>query len=109
MPDAILGVPYEASLAVHAASGALAGAISAISVSSGALPDGLSAATDKLRITGTPTATGLFTFKISLTDSPDTVVESGTFTILVRDVANADTGLSAANKNAADIKRLRLA
>lgn len=105
-PDAFLGVAYECSLAT---TGGIAGVISAGSVASGALPTGLTLASNKVIISGTPTATGLFTFTVSLTDSPDTAVASPTLTIRVRDYDDLADGptLDATDRVAASIKKLR--
>jgi Putative Ig domain len=85
LPDAIVGVAYEAGLAVTGN----AAAISAASATSGTLPAGIVCnSTDKVRLTGTPTTAGVYTFKISLTDTPDTAVQSGTFTLTVRAAAD---------------------
>ena len=104
LPPAIYGAPYEAGLAFTGA----ATAVTAGSVTSGALPTGLVVnATDHIRVTGTPTALGTFTFKITLTDTAG-AVQSGTFTIVVRDANRADDLALGTNKAAADIARARL-
>lgn len=73
-PPAFLGEPYEAGLGF--AGGV---AMSALAVNSGSLPTGLSVAgAADSRITGTPTATGTFTF--TLTGGG---VASGSYTIQV--------------------------
>lgn len=77
-PDAVIGVAYEAAIGIKSS----ASVVSAASVSTGALPTGLSVNADHSRITGTPTATGVFTFTLSTTDSAGAVV-SGTYTITV--------------------------
>lgn len=67
LPIAMVGVPYEAALAYSGD----ATPITASSVSSGALPTGLvlDTASPFTRITGTPLVDGLFTFRITLTDT----------------------------------------
>jgi hypothetical protein len=69
-------------------------AITARSVSTGALPPGLVlAAAPDIRITGTPTQAGTFTFTLSYTDTAGAVV-SPTYTLLVLNSAgdNEKTG-----------------
>ena len=102
LPAAIRGAPYEAGLAVTGN----ATAFTAVSISTGALPPGLSLNADRVRITGTPTTNGTFTFTVSLTDTAGAVV-SPSFTIVVRDVDPADAIALGANKAAADIAALR--
>lgn len=104
LPDAILGVPYQAGLATTGATTA----ITAGSVSAGALPAGLVVdATDHVRVTGTPTAKGVFTATITLTDTAGAVASSS-MTLRVRDVTHDDVNsLSAADKVAGDLAKLR--
>lgn len=87
LPDAFVGVAYEAALAFHGN----ASALSAASVSSGALPAGLalSGALPFSKITGTPTAPGTATFKVTLTDGAG-AVQTGNLTIAVRTALSAD-------------------
>ena len=60
-PDGFLGVPYEAGAATSVGTVA-----SAFAVNTGALPTGLAVAgAADNRITGTPTATGVFTFTLT--------------------------------------------
>ena len=76
-PVGFVNVAYEAGIATTGN----ASAITSHSIASGALPPGLIVnATDHLRITGTPTAAGKFTFTIALTDTGGTTT-SGPFTI----------------------------
>jgi large repetitive protein len=104
LPPAILGVPYEAGLAVTGN----ATAFTAATVSTGSLPPGLALAADKVRITGTPTALGSFTFVVTLTDTAGAVA-SPSFTIRVRDeVPGDDASLPTADLVAAHGARLRL-
>jgi hypothetical protein len=78
-PPGFVGVPYEAAIGYLGA----ATAITAASVSTGALPTGLVVnATDHVRITGTPTVAGTFTFTLSMTDTAGAVV-SGSYTITI--------------------------
>lgn len=106
LPDALVGAAYEASLAVTGN----ATAFTAASVSSGALPSSgnLVLNADHVRITGTPKRAdlGTYTFKITLTDTAGGV-QSGTFTLVVRNPTDADAaGLDAAGqRTAADFSR----
>ena len=86
LPDAVVWVPYEAAIAYHGN----ATALSAMSVSAGSLPPGLvvDSALPFCRITGTPTAAGTFTFRVSLTDTAG-VTQSPQYTIRVN-TANID-------------------
>lgn len=84
LPSAQVGVPYEAGLALTGN----ATAVSAVTVTSGSLPPGLSVATD-LRVTGTPTASGKRTFTLNFTDAAG-VQTSGTLTLTVAYPAQAD-------------------
>jgi hypothetical protein len=83
LPDAVVGVAYEAALAYHGN----ASAMSAASISNGALPTGLAidAALPFSRITGTPKGNqaGTYTFKVTLTDTAG-AVQSGSYTLNVR-------------------------
>jgi hypothetical protein len=83
LPNAYLGVAYEAGVAYKGA----ASAVTAQSVASGALPGGLAldtfaSAPGSLRISGTPTALGVFTFTLSVTDTAGAAVSSS-YTITV--------------------------
>lgn len=106
LPDGIAGVPYEAGIAVTGAAGAITAL--ALKGASGALPAGIVCnSSDHVRMTGTPTTPGTYTFKLTITESAG-AVDSGTLSIRVRDVDNADTAdLAAADKNLADVKKLR--
>lgn len=87
LPDAVVGVPYEAGLA---ATGAVT-ALSACTVATGSLPNGLTITADHVRITGTPTGAAAgktFTFTLTMTDTAGGVT-SGTLTILVRTAGDA--------------------
>jgi hypothetical protein len=78
LPPGYLNVPYEAGVSVFAATAMTAGG-----VSTGALPTGLVVnATDHMRITGTPTVAGLYTFTLTMTDTAGAVV-SGSYTIYI--------------------------
>lgn len=104
LPDAIVGAPYEASLAVTGA----ATAITAASASP-TLPTGLSFSADFVRITGTPlkAALGVWSGTITLTDTAG-AVQSGTLKLVVRYADELDmTSLSLlGNKVLADYERL---
>jgi large repetitive protein len=78
LPAATVGETYEAGIAYSGNAAALSG----FSVTSGSLPPGLavSSATDP-RILGTPTTSGTYTFKVSLTDANGTT-QSPTLTIV---------------------------
>jgi hypothetical protein len=95
LPDATAGVLYEAGLAE---TGSLT-AVTACTVTSGALPPGLSVNSDHVRIYGTPAGSGIgqtYTFKITMTDSAGGV-QSSNLTITVRaasDVAGHDKPFS---------------
>jgi Putative Ig domain len=95
LPDATAGVPYEAGLAETGS----ATAVTASSVSSGSLPPGLSLSADHVRITGTPSGSGIgqtYTFKVTLTDTAGGV-QSGSLSITIRaaaDVAGHDKPFS---------------
>lgn len=83
LPPAYLGAPYEGSVAYKGAGSV----VTAQSVASGALPGGLaldtfSAAPGSLRISGTPTALGTFTFALTITDTAGAAVSSN-YTIVV--------------------------
>lgn len=79
LPTGFINVGYEAGLATTGN----ASAITAHAIASGALPPGLAVnATDHLRITGTPTSAGKFTFTISLTDTAGTTT-SPSLTIII--------------------------
>lgn len=77
LPPACLGVVYEAGLGVTSA-----GAVTAIAVSTGALPAGITvSSTTDPRLVGTPTVTGTFTF--TLTGSDSGAVVSPSYTLVV--------------------------
>lgn len=86
LPDAIIGVPYEASIAITGN----ATAVTAMTFSP-SLPSGLAASADFVRIVGTPTlaAKGLWTGKITLTDTAG-AVQSANYTLNVRFSDDAD-------------------
>lgn len=78
-PAGFVNVAYEAGIATTGN----ASAITSHSIASGALPPGLIVnASDHLRITGTPTASGKFTFTIALTDTGGTTT-SGPLSIVI--------------------------
>lgn len=77
-PVGFRGIPYEAAIGY---TGAVT-AITAASVGTGSLPTGLSFSADFVRITGTPTATGIFTFTIVLTDTAGAAT-SGSYSISI--------------------------
>lgn len=84
LPDAIVGVAYEAGLAE---TGSLT-AVTACTVASGSLPPGLAISADKVRITGTVKGVNAalpktYTFTLTMTDTAGGVT-SGTLTITVR-------------------------
>lgn len=110
LPDAIIGIPYEASLAVTGN----ATAITAASASP-SLPTGLSFSADFVRITGTPlkASKGLWTGTITLTDTAGGQA-SGTLKLLVRfhnpedltgDLASITNSLGSSTLVAADLER----
>lgn len=78
LPVAYVGETYEGSIAHNAS----ATAITACAVATGSLPPGLSIAADFVRITGTPTHAGSYSFTLTLTDTAGAVT-SGTLTIVV--------------------------
>jgi hypothetical protein len=88
LPEAVVGVPYEAGLAETGS----ATAVTACTVATGSLPPGLVVnASDHVRITGTPQGAGsnkTYTFTLTMTDTAGGVT-SGSLSILVR--AAADT------------------
>jgi len=77
LPNAVVGEPYEAALGHNAA----ASAITACAVTTGALPPGITINADFVRLTGTPTKAGTFTFTLTLTDTAGGVV-SGSLSIV---------------------------
>ena len=105
LPDAIAGVPYEASLAATGN----ATAFTAASVGTGTKPANLAFSADFVRITGTPLKSdvGQYTFTVSLTDTAGAVV-SGSFNLNVRYNTPADdvTLIALGQKAAADNERL---
>lgn len=108
LPDAFIGVTYEAAIAFHGNATALTAA------SASGLPAGLSlvhstfASVTSVRITGTPTgaqAPGNFTVAVTLTDTAGAAV-SGNYTMRLFDASqypNRDTELGGGEPNAADI------
>jgi len=83
-PDGFVNMPYEAGIAEEGSATAMTAGV----VATGALPPGLVVnATDHRRITGTPTAGGLYTFTLTLTDTAGAVT-SGTYTIYVHNQAS---------------------
>lgn len=99
LPGAFLGEPYEAAIAYHGAATALTAA------SATGLPAGLSLVTSALgiatgvRITGTPTQTGLFSVAVSLTDTAGQVTSSA-LSLAVYGSPNDATELYAMNSPA---------
>jgi hypothetical protein len=87
LPDGVVGVPYEAALAYHGN----ATALSAMTISSGSKPTGLTKdnALPFCRLTGTPLASdiGTWTFKVTLTDTAG-AVQSVNYTINIRTAAS---------------------
>jgi hypothetical protein len=83
LPDAVVGAPYEAGLAFTGNATAVTACV--VKGGSGALPTGLAVNADLVRLTGTPKAVaGVYTFKLTITDTAG-AVDSGTFTLRVRD------------------------
>lgn len=87
LPNAFVGEAYEAGLAVTGAATAVTGTV--VKAGSGALPPGLSVAADFVRITGTPTVDGIYSFKLTMTDTAGGV-DSGVFTVAVMDRRQSD-------------------
>jgi hypothetical protein len=80
LPAAVLGVPYEAGLAMALTA---AGTLSGLAVSTGALPAGITVSTTTdPRLVGTPTATGTFTVAFTANDGSGAVVSSS-YTLVV--------------------------
>jgi len=78
-PTGRVNEAYEAGIATTGNATAITGT----SVATGALPPGLTVtASDKLRISGTPTATGKFTFTLGITDTAGTTT-SGSLSITI--------------------------
>lgn len=110
LPDAIVGVPYEASLAYTGA----ATAVTAIATSGGTgLPASNNLAFDasKTRITGTPKTVdlGVYTFKVSVTDTAGAAVMGSNVTLVVRHAKDEDGPSLDANgsvKSQAEFARL---
>jgi hypothetical protein len=95
LPDAIVGVAYEAGLA---GTGSVT-AVTACTVATGSLPPGLSVSADKVRITGTVKGVNAalpktYTFTLTMTDTAGGVT-SGSLSITVRAAqGRADTPFS---------------
>jgi hypothetical protein len=77
MNPGFVGVPYEEAIGYTGATVVTAG-----SVSTGALPTGVTFNADHTRLTGTPTTPGLFTFTLSMTDTGGAVI-SGSYSIRI--------------------------
>lgn len=91
LPDAFLGVAYEASIAVNNA------AVAELTLSAGttqtnkqALPAGLSYTTSG-RITGTPTAAGAFNLSVKVSDGT-TTVDNNALTLKVHQYPISEAG-----------------
>jgi hypothetical protein len=82
LPDAVTGVAYSQTLATSGGQGSLT-----FSVTQGALPSGLSLNTTSGAITGTPNATGTFSFTVSVTDASKQTAQAS-FTIGVTSPPN---------------------
>lgn len=67
LPDATVGVSYEATLAANAATG---GSLSWALASGSSLPNGLQLDTNTGKISGIPTAAGSSTFTVQVTETP---------------------------------------
>lgn len=78
LPNGYVGEAYEAGLAQSGA----ATAFTASAVVTGTLPPGIVLNADHVRLTGTPTTPGDYTFTLSMTDTA-LAVTSGTLTIHV--------------------------
>jgi hypothetical protein len=99
LPDAVVGVAYEAAIAFHGAASALT-VVTATGMPAGVTvsASGTGAVSESLRISGTPTAAGSFTVVPSLTDTAGnttknlalTVHAEGTLYSDVASVAPAD-------------------
>ena len=87
LPNAFIGEAYEAGLAVTGAATAVTGTV--VKAGSGALPPGVAVASDFVRLTGTPTSEGVYSFKLTMTDTAGGV-DSGLFTIAVMDRRQSD-------------------
>lgn len=105
-PPAFVGVPYVWMPPYHGA----ATALTACSISAGALPAGLAMknSTTQPTITGTPTTAnvpGLYTFTVSITDTAGAVTHQ--FTMELYDASqypNRDTEAGGGEPNAADLE-----
>lgn len=84
LPAGQAGIPYEAGLAITGQ----ATPVSTVALASGSLPPGLAVDTT-LRVTGTPTKSGTFTFALNFTDTAGTVA-SGTLTLTIAAPASTD-------------------
>jgi len=85
LPQGFAGLAYEAGLAVTGNATAITNCV----VSSGSLPPGLAISADFVRITGTPTTYGTYTFTLTMTDTAGGVA-SPSFTIKVFYGSNED-------------------
>lgn len=80
-PPGVVGVAYEAAIGYVDPAQTLT--VASSGVSTGSLPGGLTVdTTSGVRITGTPTTAGTFTFTLTMTDGGGTVV-SGTYHITI--------------------------
>jgi hypothetical protein len=78
LPEAIMGQPYEAGLSMNGQATAVT-----VTVKSGStLPAGLVINADGVRITGTPTVLGVYSFILTATETAG-AVDSGTYTMHV--------------------------
>jgi hypothetical protein len=91
LPNALVGVPYEASFAVSGTVAAHALTVSAGTVQTNkqALPSGLSYTADG-RISGTPNVSGTFNLSVKLTDGTNTT-DNIPLTLFI-DHSNASVG-----------------
>ena len=88
LPPAVIGVPYEAGLAMALAA---AGTLSGLAVSTGALPAGITVSTTTdPRLIGTPTAEGTFTVTFTANDGGGAVVSSS-YTLVVYGTAQDES------------------
>jgi hypothetical protein len=91
-PVGFVGVPYEAAIGFTGA----ATPVTAAGVASGSLPTGLVVnQTDFVRITGTPTVEGSFTFALTMSDTAGASV-SGPYTIVIVDTGEEPPEIASA-------------